>query len=163
MLRKGPAAAFPLIFLAPIFLVACGLGERGEASAAVARFLAAVQSGDRAGFEAGIDRVALRSDLAGQMADVGKARGLDIGEPPSEFALDRMINQQAVARTAAQTAPGWPAAPTAAQVTPRLKVRDRTHVCLEQESSKRCLLDFAKKDGAWRLVGMPAAAAQPTT
>lgn len=161
MVRKGPVAA---ILGFSLTLSACGLGERHEASAAIAGFLAAVQHDDRAAFEHGIDRAALRADLADQMSDLGRAKGVDVGEGPSEFALDRMISPLAVARVAAHTAPGWPAAPSAAQITPRMKVRDIRHVCLEQEGAKRCLLSFAKRDGAWRLVGMlagPVAAAPP--
>lgn len=156
MLRLSSSAALAALAFA---LSACGLGERSEASKAIARFLSVVQKDDRQGFEAGIDRAALRSDLADQMSDVGKNHGLDVGEPPSEFVLDRMINPQAVRVLATRTAPGWPALPTAAQVVPHMKVRDYRHVCLEEQATKQCLLTFAKRDGAWRLTGMPAGAA----
>jgi hypothetical protein len=139
-------------------LAGCGLGERGDASKAIAKFLAAADKGDRAAFEAGIDRAALRSDLADQMADLGKTHGLDIAEAPTEFVLDRMIAPPAVRAAAARTAPGWPAEPTAAQIVPRMKVKDLTHVCLEEQKTRKCLLTFAKRDGAWRLVAMPASA-----
>jgi hypothetical protein len=141
-----------------VLLGACGLGERNDASKAIAGFLAAVQTDDRAAFEKGIDRAALQADLRDQLAEMGKAGGMDVDGGASEFALDRMISPQAVRLAAAQTAPNWPLKPTPAQVVPRLKVRDLSHACLEQATTKKCLLDFAKRDGVWRLVGMPAKA-----
>ncbi len=160
MLRRSSSAALAALALS---LSACGLGERSEASKAIAGFLAAAQKGDRTAFEAVIDRNALRSDLADQMSDVGKNHGLDVGEPPSEFVLDRMINPRAVSVLAARTAPNWPASPTSAQIIPHMKVRDYRHVCLEEQATKQCLLTFTKRDGAWRLTAMPAIAlhAQP--
>ncbi|MBS0334756.1 MAG: hypothetical protein JSS35_18450 [Proteobacteria bacterium] len=156
MVRTGGAVAVLGISL---LLAGCGLGERGDASRAIARFLAAVDRGDRAAFEAGLDRKALRADLAEQMGELGRNRGLDIGEPPSEFVLDRMVSLPAVRQAAARTAPGWPAQPTAQQIVPHMKVRDFTHVCLEEQATKRCLLSFTKTAGAWRLSAMPSRAA----
>lgn len=141
-----------------LLLSACGLGERSDASRAIAAFLAAAQKDDRAAFEKGVDRPALQADLRDQLAEMGKAGGMDVDGGASEFALDRMITPQAVRLAAAQTAPNWPPTPTPAQVVPRMKVRDLSHVCLEQIATRRCLLDFAKRGGVWRLVGMPAKA-----
>ena len=135
-------------------LSACGGGVRTQGSAAIARFLATVHSGDRKAFEALIDRPAVRSDLTEQMADVAKRHEVDVGEGPSEFAVDRMITLQAVRLTAARVAPVWPATPTAIQIAPHMKARDSRHICLEEAATKRCLLSFARKDGAWRLTGM---------
>jgi len=151
MLRK----AFGVAFCGLALMVAgCGLvGMRGKASAAIAGFLAAVQRGDDKAFEASLDRPALRADLSEQIAELGRSRAVDVGGA-SEFALDRRINPQAVALAAARVAPGWPAAPTAAQIVPRMKVLDPRHVCLEETASKKCLLTFANEDGAWRLVGL---------
>lgn len=162
MVRTGGAAAVLGIALcvAGCGPLSWGLGERGAASRAIARFLVAVDKGDRAAFEAGIDRKALRADLAEQMADLGRAKGLDIAEPPSEFVLDRMASLEDVGAAARRTAPGWPAEPTAQQIVPHMKVRDATHVCLEEQSTKRCLLTFTKEDGAWRLSALPSRAAQ---
>ena len=154
MLRPGAIIA---LFLC---LSGCSLGERGEASRAIARVLDAADRGDRAAFEAGVDRAALRADLADQMADLGKTHGLDIAEAPTEFVLDRLVNPAAVRQAALRTAPGWPARPTAEQIVPHMKVRDRTHVCLEAADTKACLLTFAKRGGAGRLVAMPASALQ---
>jgi len=150
MFRKGDLVAFSALAL---LLAACGPGLRAKGSMAIAGFLAAAQREDARAFEAGIDRPALRTDLRGQLAELGRTRGVDVGGA-SEFALDRMITPKAVRAAAARVAPGWPATPTAAQVLPHMKVADRNHLCLEEAASHRCLLSFAQKDGAWRLVGL---------
>ncbi|HLZ75726.1 hypothetical protein [Phenylobacterium sp.] len=157
---KGPVVAFSVLAL---LLGGCGLGARRSGSAAIANFLAAAQKDDRAAFEAALDRPALRSDLSEQLADVGKTHEVDVGGP-SEFALDRMISPQAIRLTAARVAPGWPAAPTAAQIVPHMKARGLTFVCLEEAATKKCLLSFRRENGTWKLAAMaftppPAAAA----
>jgi hypothetical protein len=151
MFKKGPAIGFSAL---AVVLTACGGGVRTKGSAAIASFLATVQGDDRAAFEARIDRTALRADLTGQLLDLAKVHAVDVGEGPSEFAVDRMISLPAVRATAAQVAPGWPATPSAAEVVPHLKARDGRHICLEQATTQRCLLSFAQEKGAWKLVGM---------
>lgn len=153
MHAKGSVVA--LLALA-LLLGGCGLDVRADASQGIARFLDAVRRGDRQAFEAAIDRPALRSDLRGQIAEIAKADGVDVGEGPSEFALDRRINPEAFRLVEAKTGEALPMAPTAAQVAILMKVRDRGHVCLEDPAQHRCLLSFAKQGKAWRLVGMQA-------
>jgi hypothetical protein len=160
MLRKGLGVAFCGLALS---LAACGMvGMRGKASEAIAGFLAVVQRGDQQAFEAALDRPALRADLSGQIADLGKSRAVDVGGA-SEFVLDRMVNLQSVRLAAARVAPGWPAAPTAAQIIPRMRVIDRRHVCLEEAASKKCLLIFTREDDRWRLTGLRLAPPTDTT
>jgi hypothetical protein len=157
MLRKGPAAAFLALTLV---LSGCSLDVRADAAKGIARFLDAVHRGDRAAFEASIDRPALRSDLRGQLAELGKESSLDVGEGASVFALDRMITPQAFRLVEARNGQALPAAPSAAQVALSLQVRDRTHACVTrpgpEPGQSRCVLAFAKKGRAWRLVGMQA-------
>jgi hypothetical protein len=153
MLKKGPAAAFLALSLA---LGGCSLDVRADASRGVARFFDAVHQGDRRAFEAAIDRPALRSDLSDQLAQLGKAKGLDVGEGASEFALDRMITPQAFQPVEARTGRLLPVAPTAAQIALTMKIRDKTHVCVTDPGRDRCVLTFAKRGLTWRLVAMQA-------
>jgi hypothetical protein len=147
---KGPVVAFSVLALT---LGGCGLGARHSGSAAIASFLAAVEKGDRKAFEAALDRPALRSELGEQLADVGKTHEVDVGGA-SEFALDRMISPQAIRLTAARVMPGWPTTPPADQIIPHMKARGGNFVCLEEASTKKCLLSFTQKDGVWRLTAM---------
>jgi hypothetical protein len=153
MLKKGPAAAFLALSLA---LGGCSLDVRADASRGIARFLDAVHRGDRKAFEAAIDRPALRTDLRDQLAALGRANALDVGEGASEFALDRMITPQAFQMVEARTGRVLPVAPTAAQIALTMKVRDKTHVCVTDPGKDRCVLSFAKRGLTWRLVGMQA-------
>ena len=147
---KGRVVVVSLVALS---LSGCGFGARRSGSMAIATFLAAVQKDDRAAFEAALDRPALRSDLSEQMAEVGKTHEVDVGGP-SEFALDRMISPQAIRLTAARVAPGWPATPSAAQIVPHMKARGLNFVCLEEVSTKKCLLSFTQEGGTWKLTAM---------
>jgi hypothetical protein len=115
-----------------------------------------VHRGDRKAFEAAIDRPALRADLRDQLAALGRANALDVGEGASEFALDRMITPQAFQMVEARTGRVLPVAPTAAQIALTMKVRDKTHVCVTDPGKDRCVLVFAKRGGAWRLTAMQA-------
>ena len=153
MFRKGPTVAF----LALALLVSgCSLDVRANAAKGIARFLDAVHRGDRPAFEAALDRAALRANLRGQLVDLGRARGLDVDGGPSDFALDRMITPQAFKLVEARTGEALPMAPSAAQIALTMKVTDRTHVCVSDPGKDRCLLDFAREKGVWRLVGMQA-------
>src|SRR5207253_1086966 len=111
MLRKGVRAAVSLLALA---LAGCGVDVRADAAQGVARFLDAVRRDDRKAFEAAIDRPALRADLRDQLAQLGRAKGLDVGGA-SEFALDRMISPEAFRLVEARTGQAMPVAPSAAQ------------------------------------------------
>jgi hypothetical protein len=153
MQAKGLGVALSALAL---LLSACNIDVRADASQGIARFLEAVHRGDRQAFEAAIDRPALRADIRRQVVELGRASGLDVGEGPSEFALDRMITPDAFRVVQAQTGQAVPMAPTAAQVALLMKVRDKSHVCIDDPARHRCLLTFAKAKGAWRLVGMQA-------
>jgi hypothetical protein len=138
-------------------LAGCGLDVRADAAQGIAKFLDAVHRDDHRAFEASIDRKALRSDLRDQLADLGRARGIDVEGGPSEFALDRMITPEAFRLVSARTGQPLPIAPTGAQVALMMQVKDKSHVCLDDPDGHRCALAFAKRGGAWRLTGMRAA------
>jgi hypothetical protein len=137
-------------------LSGCSMGVRADASKDIAAFLKAAHQGDRKGFEAGLDRPALRSDLRDQIADLGRNNTLDVDGGPSEFAIDRMISPRAFRLVEAQTGRALPEAPTPAQVQLLMTVTDRSHVCIRNPAREPCVLRFAKAKGQWRLVGMPA-------
>jgi hypothetical protein len=137
-------------------LAGCGLDVRADAAQGIARFLDAVRRDDHRAFEAAIDRPALRSDLRDQLADLGRANELDIDGGPSEFALDRMITPAAFRLVSARNGEPVPMAPTSAQVALLMTVKDKSHVCLGDETGRRCALAFAKRRGAWRLTAMRA-------
>lgn len=153
MVRKSLAVALATLAVA---LGGCDIGVRAEASKAIERFLTAVHNDDRKAFEAAIDRNALRADLRDQLTDLARAKGVVVEGGPSEFALDRMITPAAFQLVEARTGQALHVAPNAAAIALMMQVRDRSHVCVGDPGKPRCTLSFAKRDGAWRLVGMQA-------
>jgi hypothetical protein len=148
-----------VLALAALGLSGCnGAAPRGATESA-SRLLGAALKGDRVAFEAEIDRTAVREDVRRQVADMARAKALEVDGGPSEFALDRMISPDALRVVDPSGAP-LAEPPTARQLAPLMKVIDRRHVCLrDAESPKNCVLTFAKTGqagGHWRLVGMRA-------
>jgi hypothetical protein len=142
-------SVFPLLAGA-LLLSGCGGTAPSGAVVAADRLLDAARAGDRAAFEAGIDRAAVREDVRRQLVDAARASALEVDGGPSEFALDRMISPQAVRRVVAE-----------AQAETDLKGHMRTlgaaRACLgEAQVGGDCLLTFARGDGGWRLVGLRA-------
>jgi hypothetical protein len=78
-------------------LAGCGGRSTPQGAAeSASRLLAAALKGDRAGFEAEIDRAAVRDDVRRQVSQVAARDALQVDGGPSEFALDRMIGPDAV-------------------------------------------------------------------
>jgi len=153
MLRKSSVAALTAL---AVLVSGCDIGVRTDAGRAIERFLAAVHNDDRAAFEAAIDRPALRADLSDQLTELARSKGVIVEGGPSEFALDRMITPEAFRLVEAKTGQVLPHAPSAAEIALIMKVRDKSHVCVGDPRKAACTLSFAKRGGAWRLVGMQA-------
>ncbi|HEX4711092.1 MAG TPA: hypothetical protein VH222_11615 [Phenylobacterium sp.] len=153
MLGRGLAVALSALAMV---VGGCGVDARADAANGIATFLDAVRRGDQPAFEAALDRPALRSDLRDQLTALGRANGVDVNGGPSDFALDRMITPEAFRLVEAHTGQALPMAPTAAQVALSMALRDPNHACVQDLGKARCLLSFAKQNGVWRLVGMPA-------
>ena len=150
----------PLVALSALALLlnACGAGAKTEASKDVAGFLDAVRRGDRAAFNAGVNRVEVRSDLREQVKELARLKSVEVDGGPSEFAIDRMIAPEAFHLVDARTGQPLASGPTPAQVASMLKVRNSTRVCLDDATTHACRVTFANRDGAWTLVGMPSTA-----
>jgi hypothetical protein len=158
MFVKGAA---PLIAL--VLLTACSKDPPKEAAGSVQGFLTAAANGDAAGFEAAVDRPAVRADLRRQLVAVAQAAGVEVDGGPSDPALDRMIVPEAVRQVEAAAGGPAPEAATAAELAPFLKKLSGDRVCLHDDTAEQaCLLTFARqkaakgRPAAWRLVGMQA-------
>jgi hypothetical protein len=148
--------------LAAFVVMAQGCARKPQESAAAAAaqtLLTAAWSGDDKGFEAAIDRPALRADLRRQLMAVAQANGLSIEGGASDAALDRMITPDAFRMVQATTGQPLAAAPTRAQAEALLKPAgaDRACVPAAPPEQQTCLLTFAKEQSGWRLVGMAPA------
>lgn len=135
----------------------CEAGARKDAAKGAEQLFAAVVARDRVAFEKVVDRRAVREDLSGQLVAVARANGVEVDGGPSEFALDRMIQPEALRLVDASGQP-VAKAPAAEELAARMKVQDKGHVCLQDAG--RCQLTFAKTKGQdgkrWRLIGMQA-------
>jgi hypothetical protein len=152
MFRNPFLAALGALALA---LSACGPSPRASASADIARFLDAVRRDDHTAFLAGVNRAEVQSDLRAQVTALARLKGVDVDGGPSEFAIDRMISPDTFHLVDAGTGQPLTVSPTPAQVAQMLKVRNATHVCLDDAATHACRITFAKRDGGWLLVGMP--------
>ncbi|ODT88242.1 hypothetical protein [Phenylobacterium sp. SCN 70-31] len=145
-----------VLLVAAVGLNGCGAAAPRGAIESASRLLAAALNGDRAAFEAQIDRAAVREDVRRQMAAVAKATVLDVDGGPSEFALDRMISPEKV-RVVDRLGAAVTSAPTPQQVAPLMRRVDESRACLKDSTADGdCLLTFAKGRDHWRLVGMRA-------
>lgn len=145
-----PIRSISLVLAGSLLLVGCGGTAPSGAVAAADRLLDAARDGDRAAFEAGIDRAALREDVRRQLVAAARASALEVDGGPSEFALDRMISPQAVRRVAAE-------AHAETDLRGHMRALGTTRACLgESQVGGDCLLTFGRGDGGWRLVGLRA-------
>jgi Protein of unknown function (DUF2939) len=143
--------------------LAAGCDRRPAAAGDVQRLLAAAHSGDRAGFEARIDRPALRQDLRRQLSSVAIANDLEVEGGPPQSVLDRMISPDALVLVEAETGRPLTAPPTLDEVSRQMRTIGKDRACLQSVGApERCLLVFVKSPGLgpWRLTAMPAAQAR---
>jgi len=147
--RLGPGLA----------LAACLAGCTGKidkaAGADVVVFLNAARTGDRATFEAHIDRITARDDLRAQLDQLPGVKDLQaqLGEGMAEGALDRLISPETVLRL--EGAKDGAPASTLDEVRSRLRAAGKGRICLrDAEVKSRCALTFAKVGEAWKLVGL---------
>jgi hypothetical protein len=131
--------------------------QSGVAEAAQS-LMAAAWSGDVKGFEAAIDRPALRADLRRQLLQVAQANALSVEGGASDAALDRMITPDAFRMVQAGTGGPLVAAPSRDQAAALLKALGDGRACVQAAAPEQtCLLTFARQPTGWRLVGMAPA------
>ena len=131
--------------------------EAGAAGAAHA-LLSAVWSGDAKGFEAAVDRPAVRADLRRQLMAVAQVNALSVEGGASDAALDRMITPDAFRMVQADSGAPLGAAPSPAQAAALLRPAGKDRACLQGAAPEQnCLLTFAREKSGWRLIGMAPA------
>ena len=146
--------------LAAALLTACATVERYDASADIRAFLIAVRDGDRSGFDAHVDRPALKRNLRARLLAAAAGRsGPASGEaalvlmaaPLVDVAVDALV-QPEVFRAAASLAGYGPQTriPGALAIGQGVKPLDQDRVCALIE--RRCAFIFKREDGVWRLI-----------
>ena len=152
------AAAFCLLALG-----ACAATTRFDAAGDVHAFLVAIRDGDRAVFDAHVDKDALKSELRARLiagaANSGKARnaavaGALLAGPLGDMAADALLRPE-VFRAAAQLM-GYSAdrpIPDRLSIASGLRYVESDRVCVARKKSAPCLFVFRNEGGVWRLVG----------
>ena len=151
----------------PFVLAFCALALSGcatltsyDAAGDVHAFLVSIRDGDRAAFEAHVDRAALKQQLEARVTagllkrkDALAALGAVLAGPLADAAVDQLV-QPSVFLAVAEAkgyAPSKPL-PSRAALTGSLRALDDGRVCVATRRDGPCLLDFEKEDGVWKLV-----------
>jgi hypothetical protein len=151
------------LVLVAALLGSCATVSRLDAAGDVHALLVAVRDNDQAGFDAHIDRDALRIQL--QNAIVGHAEkakrsgGLEafaalIAQPLAEVAADQLLRPKVFQLAARQFGydPDKPL-PDRLNIAASLRSLDDQSVCAAKSKTGPCVLMFHKSDGVWRLSG----------
>lgn len=144
---------------------ACATVPRGPDPAYdIQQFLIAIRDGDRAGFEAHVDREALKVQLRsrvlaeaarqGTSGNTASALGALLGSSLVGLATDTFI-QPEVFRAVAEYKGYRPdmGMPTPNLISRALRTIDDDTVCVAPKSADPCLLLFRNQGGTYRLVG----------
>ena len=148
------------IGLALAALCGCVSAERYDAASDIRAFLIAVRDGDRATFDAHVDRPALKANLKARLlaqsaersgAASGGAFGALLAGPMIDVAVDALARPE-VFRAAATMAGYGPETkvPGALVLGHGLRALDSERVCAE--INRRCTFIFKREDGVWRLI-----------
>jgi len=144
-------------------LSACAGTERFDAASDIHAFLVSIRDGDAAGFDAHVDRPALKTQLRARLmaeAAIGsKAAGTRllvaaIGRPVMDVVVDQLV-QPDVFLAVAELYGYSPDAPPPGRliIAKALKPLDAGRVCVTRSPGGACVLVFRNEDGVWRLVG----------
>jgi len=146
--------------LAALALCACSTVPKLDAAADVHAFLVAIRDGDRAGFEAHIDRPALKTNLRARLlaqvawsnADGGQVLGALLASPLADVAADAFL-QPEVFRAVAELrgySPDRPI-PSSFAIARFIRPLGGGTACVVQKKDGPCLLNFTNEAGTWRL------------
>ncbi|MEY4256322.1 MAG: hypothetical protein RLZZ141_1549 [Pseudomonadota bacterium] len=152
-----------LALVSAALLSSCATTSRYDAAGDVHQLLVAIRNHDQAGFEAHVDRAALKTQLRGRlMAEAAKAHGSDslavlgalLARPLVDVAVDQLVQPDVFGAVADYM--GYSAAkplPDRVAIASVLRPIDETTVCAPRKKDGPCVLVFRKETGSWRLVG----------
>ncbi len=141
----------------------CATVPRFEAAGDIHDFLAAIRDGDKARFDAHVDRPALKAQLKSRLiADQASAHGEAswqalgalLAGPLVDGGVDALVQPTTFRAEALRLgyAPDRPL-PNRLEITSALRQIDAGHVCVVTHRDGPCTLVFRDEDGMWRLVG----------
>jgi hypothetical protein len=147
-----------------LFAASCAETTKIDAAGDIHTFLIAIRDGDRANFNAHVDRDALKTQIRARIMEETARRddkGGDLaalaavlGRPMIDQLSDALI-QPDVFRAVAEHF-GYSAdkpIPGQFAISQALKPIDSDHVCVVTKRDGPCLMDFRDEDGVWKLIG----------
>jgi len=158
--RRGRLSAAAALAVA--LIGGCTTTARLGAADDIHAFLVAIRDDDKAGFNAHVDRSALKAELRDRLvADaIHRDAGLGalaamIGAPLVDVAVDKLV-QPEVFRAAAEAAGYSPEKPLPGtlQIAESLRAIDDAHVCIARTRASPCIFTFTDEDGVWRLTAL---------
>ena len=144
-------------------LAACATAPRFEAAGDIHAFLVAIRDGDRAGFDAHVDRPALKAQLKSRLIG-GEAQthgtgswqaiGAVLAGPLVDVGVDALVQPETFRAAAIKLgfAPDRPL-PNRLQIDAFLRYTGDGEVCVTTRRDGPCTLVFRNESGAWKLVG----------
>ena len=142
----------------------CADAERFDAAGDVHALLVSIRDGDRAGFDAHVDREALKNQLRARLLAETTRRlngdptvaaiGALIGRELIDGLADALI-QPDVFRAVAEYLGYSPDRPLPGQlvIAQALRRLDDDHVCVPRKAGGPCVLIFQEENPVWRLTG----------
>ncbi len=163
-MRTGQIIRAALIAGLALIAAACAETTKIDAAGDIHAFLISIRDGDRAAFNAHVDRDALKVQIRARiMAEAAKRDSKDgdmvalaavLGRPMLDSLSEALI-QPDVFRAVAQYLGYSPDKPIPGQfaIAQALKPIDSDHVCVVMKKAGPCVLDFRNEDGSWKLIG----------
>jgi hypothetical protein len=154
--------------LALAALAGCQTIPRYDAANDIRAFLVAVRDGDAAGFEAHLDRPALKQQLRSRVIAEVAARsgksgmavtmGAAMAAPALNTAVDALVRVDTFRAAAILVGydPSQPL-PSPLALTPLVKPLGAGAVCVTESHGGPCLFNFRQEAGAWKLSGFEGA------
>lgn len=142
---------------------ACSTIPRLEAANDIHAFLVAIRNGDKAAFDAHVDRQALKEQLRSRLIAEAAARpgaggaaalGASLVAPLVNLAVDTLVRVDTFRAAALRIGydPNKPI-PSTLQLTPLVKPLGDGAVCVTESHGGPCVLDFRDEGGVWKLTG----------
>jgi hypothetical protein len=161
MVRK---ARVLMVAMAALFVASCAETAKIDAAGDIHAFLISIRDGDRAAFNAHVDRAALKTQIRARIMAEGARRGDRAGEAALIGVLlggglvdslsDRLI-QPDVFRAVADYL-GYRTdtpLPNPLVIAGALRTLDGGDVCAARGKAGPCILVFRNEDGTWKLIG----------
>ena len=153
----------PFVLLLSLCLTACSTIPRFEAANDLHAFLVSIRDGDRAEFDAHVDRPALKEQLRSRLltesahasgALSASSFGALLAGPLVDFGVDTLVRPDVFRAIAVEVgyAPDRPI-PSTLAIAQFVRPLDSDRACVFTKKNGPCVLVFKDEAGIWKLIG----------